>query len=236
MTSSFGSRVLSLVAFALLGATARTAEAQICRGMPSGGGVAFALGSQYLGPSYGVAFSKGAIAAGYNSLSSDTDVSGWDANIRFSAAMGGSSFKVCPSLGIDYATEGRPIADGSEFTARIATAAAGLAFGYEQRVGQGVSVVPFVGVDYHFKALVYSLSTEDSDEDELSGDTLSYVNIQYGGLVQYKSFYAGFAADRSTHESGGLYRTRLLLGFAFGGGSKSARQSPAPRTPVRRDD
>lgn len=234
MTSLCSSRVVPMVALLLLATTAVKAEAQACRATPRGGGIAFVKGDVYLGSTYGVAASKGAVAVGFNSLNSDTDVRAWDANIRFTLAMG-ARFQFCPSLGLEYMNQSYAVSDGSELTGRQATAAAGIAFRYEQEVSRGISVAPFIGIDYHFTGVVFSLNTPDASEDELSGDTLSFVNLQYGGVVQYKSFYAGFAADRSLDsERKGLYRTRLLLGLAFGGGNRSSRAAPVPRSSIVR--
>lgn len=238
MTSVFSLRVARIVALALLTGTPVISGAQTCRGMPHGGGIAFTYGSVYLGSTMGVAASKGVLSLGFNSLSSDADVSAWDANVRFTVPMGGR-LQVCPSLGLEYMNQVVTLASNDEITARHASAAGGIGLGYTLDVAQGISVSPFVGADFKFNGIVYSMDTE-TDEDELSGDTLSFLNLQYGGVVQYKSFYAGFAADRSTHESGGLYRTRLFLGFAFGGGSKSSRSAPVPqprtdRAPARKN-
>ena len=238
MTSFLGSRVLPAVTLFLLAATSIDAGAQTCRGMPRGGGIAYVRGEQFLGSTNGVAISKGAIGGGFNSLSASAGTSAWDANLRFTLAMGKSKFQWCPSLGIEYLNQSFDVSDGSKLTARNGTVAAGIGFGFEQDVYKGISLIPFLGVDYHFTAIVFSLDAPDDGEDELSGDTLSHLNIQYGGLVKYKSFFAGFSADRFSDTEGSRpYRARLLLGFAFGGGARSSRADPIPRPPsVRRSD
>ncbi len=233
MTLVPGSRIPALV-FALIAGTSASAQAQTCRGMPRAGGVAFALGQVYLGSTYGFAASKGILALGFNSLNSDTDVSGWDANFRLTVPMG-SSIQICPSLGIDYTNLTSPIPDGRELTTRDATGAAGIGISIDREVRAGISVAPFVAVDYHFNAMVFSLDNED-EEDDLSGDTLSYLNIQYGGVVRFKTFYAGLTVDRSAGDEKGLYRSRLFLGLAFGGGGSAARKSPVPQRAMKSPD
>lgn len=221
MTSVSTLRALAVVTLGLLVCTQRTAEAQSCRGMPRGGGLAFAMGDQFLGSSYGVAASKGPIAVGFNTLSSESEISAWDANVRFTLAMGASRLQFCPSLGIDYQNQSVPVFDGSELTVRHATAGAGVGVSYQFDATRGISITPFLAGDYHFSGIMFSLSDEDA-EDELSGDTLSFVNLQYGGVVQYKTFFAAFVADRSLANDGGLYRTRLMLGISLGGGGGSS--------------
>ena len=237
MTGFLDSRVLPAVALLLIATTAVHAGAQTCRGMPRGGGIGFVAGNEYLGSTYGVALSKGVVAAGFNSLSGNDRVTSWDANLRFTLAKGGA-LQWCPSIGFEFRNDKMGVSDGSELTARIGTAAAGLGLGYEREAYKGISLIPFLGVDYQFTAIVFSLDTPDGAEGELSGDTLSHFSIQYGGLAKYKSFYAGFSADRFL-ESGTKrpYRARWILGFAFGGGSKSSRAAPVPRpSSVRASD
>jgi hypothetical protein len=226
----FSSRVFPVVV-ALLASGAITANAQTCRGMPRGGGIAFTLGNVYLGSTYGVSASKGIIALGFNSLSSETDVTAWDGNVRFTVPLRVSKLQACPSLGLEYENQTVPLLDGRELSAQHASAAAGVGLSYEQELSRGISIAPFLAIDYRFNAIVYSIDVED-EEDELSGDTLSYVNLTYGGLVQYKSFYAALAVDRSTGDEGGLYRSRLYLGFSFGG-NRSSRSTATPRSPTR---
>ena len=236
MTSLFGSRVLPAVTLFLLATTSVDAGAQTCRGMPRGGGIAFVRGDVYLGPTYGVALSKGFVGAGFNSLSGDDGNKAWDANLRFTLPLGASKFQVCPSLGLEYMNATSEFSDGSQLKAHTATAAAGVGLGFEQEVYKGISLIPFLGVDFHFTAVGFSLDAPDDTENSLSGDTLSHVNIQYGGLAKYQSFYVGFSADRfSDTEGSHPYRARLFLGFAFGGGSKSSRSASIPQ-PVRPSD
>ena len=108
-------------------------------------------------------------------------------------------------------------------------------FGFEQEVYNGVSLIPFLGVDYDFTAFVFTLDTPDASEDELSGDTLSHVNIQYGFIAQYKTFYAGMSADRYSDTKGiNQYQARWVVGVSFGNSSrqssKRAAQIPGPAT------
>lgn len=236
MTSFLGSRVLPAVTLFLLAAT--SLDAQTCRGMPRGGGIALVRGDVYLGPTYGVAVSKGIFGAGFNSLSGEAGNTAWDANLRFTLALGSSKFQVCPSLGLEYMNGTSEFSDGSELTSRTATAAAGVGFGFEQEVYKGISLIPFLGVDYHFTAIAFSIDAPDGSDNSLSGDTLSHVNIQYGGLATYQSFYVGFSADRFSDTKGSRpYRARLFLGYAFGGASKSSRAATLPRpSSVRASD
>jgi hypothetical protein len=175
-----------------------------------------------VGSSLGATLSKGPIAVGFNSFSGNDDITTWDANLRLTMAMGGK-LQWCPSIGFDFRSSDLDISDGSKLTARTGTAAAGLSLGYEQEVSKGVSVVPFIGVDFQFSAVVFSLDTPDSEEGELSGDTLSTVNLLYGALATYKSFFAGVAMNRFADAGGRPYRARWILGYAFGGSSSSSR-------------
>lgn len=234
MKCQTSSRTLLATALCLLAAAATVTEAQTCRGAPRGGGIAFVSGQGYPGNTVGASLSKGVIGIGFNSLSENDGVSGWDANLRFTFAFG-NRFQFCPSLGVDYKNEDVRMASDLNLTARTATAAAGVGFGYEQPVFQGLSLIPFIGLDYHFTGIVFTIDDE-TDEDELSGDTLSHVNIRYGALVQYKMLYAGFSADRFSDTKGPRpYAARVVVGFAFGSGGKSARKSPVPgRAPGHR--
>jgi hypothetical protein len=232
MTSLFGWRVLPAVALFLVAATAVDAGAQTCRGMPRGGGIALVRGDVYLGPTYGVALSKGIFGVGFNSLSGEAGNTAWDANLRFTLARGIGKFQVCPSLGLEYMNATSEFSDGSELTSRTGTAAAGVGLGFEQEVYNGISLIPFLALDYQFTAIAFSLDAPDDGESSLSGDTLSHVNIQYGGLAKYQSFYVGFSADRFSDTEGSRpYRARLFVGFAFGGASRSTRAAPLPRPP-----
>jgi len=232
MTSLPDSRVFSAVTLFLLAATSVDAGAQTCRGMPRGGGIAVVRGDVYLGSTYGVTLSKGIFGAGFNSLSGEAGNTAWDANLRFTLARGIGQFQVCPSLGLEYMNATSEFSDGSKLTSRTGTAAAGVGLGFEQEVYKGISLIPFLGVDYHFTAIAFSLDAPDDGESSLSGDTLSHVNIQYGGLAKYQSFFLGFSADRFSDTKGSRpYRARLFLGFAFGGGNKSSRAAPLPRNP-----
>lgn len=233
MTRFPDSRVLSAIALLLVATTAIEARAQTCRGMPRGGGVGFVVGDQLLGSSYGVALSKGAVGVGFNSLTGNDRISSWDANLRFTLAKGGA-LQWCPSIGFEYRNDDITVSDGSTLTARIGTAAAGLAFGYEREVYKGVSVIPFAGVDYQFTAIVFSLDTPDGEEGELSGDTLSHVSIRYGAIAKYRNFYGGFAGDRYLESDiDRPYRVRWILGFAFSGSSRSSRVASVPTPGVR---
>jgi hypothetical protein len=178
------------------------------------------------------------IGAGFNSLSETNGLSGWDANLRINIPLGGR-LQICPGLGFEFKTEEFAVENIGDLTTRTGSASAGLGFGFEQQVFKGVSLIPFAAVDYQFSAIVYSLDTPDNSEDELSGDTLSHFNITYGGLVKYKALYAGVSAERYSDTEGSRpYRARLLVGFAFGGGSRSSRESsmarPAGGDPTRR--
>ncbi|NUQ11756.1 MAG: hypothetical protein HUU26_05405 [Gemmatimonadaceae bacterium] len=230
MTCSPASRVLPVLTLFTLALVATEAQAQTCRGMPRGGGIAFVRGERFGGTTNGVALSKGAFALGFNSLGETQDVTAWDANLRFTLAMGGK-FQVCPALGFDYMNEDWDMGGGMSLKSRIGTAQAGVGFGYEHEFMDGLSVMPFLAVDYQFTAIVFSLDTPDSGEDELSGDTLSHFNVRYGGLVRYKSFFVGIAADRYSDTEGSRpHAARFYGGFAFGaGGGSSARKAPVPR-------
>jgi hypothetical protein len=226
MTCFRGSRVLPALTLIVLSATAIEAGAQTCRGMPRGGGIAYVRGDQFTGSTNGIALSKGFFGLGFNSLSENMGISGWDANLRLTMAFG-SKLQICPALGLEFAQD--EIESLSKVTSRTGTASAGIHLGFEQEVTKGLSVIPFIGVDYQFTAIAYSLEVE-GDDDEISGDTLSHANLTAGALARYKSFFAGLTLDRDLDEDGGIpYRTRLLIGFAFGAGGRSSYVAPLPR-------
>ena len=238
MTCFHGSRVLPAVTLFILAASAVDANAQTCRGYfrgdaSKGGGIAFVSGATYGASLIGVALSKGAFGVGFNSQSASSDVTAWDANLRFNVAMGGR-FQVCPGLEFDYKNEDWDMGGGMALKSRIGTVQGGIGFGFEQEVYKGLTLIPFLSVDYQFTAIVFTLDTPDNSEDELSGDTLRHFNIRYGGLARYKLFFAGISGDRYSDQKGNRpHSARLFAGFAFGGGSggggKSARQAPVPR-------
>ncbi|HEX9563327.1 MAG TPA: hypothetical protein VF981_05120 [Gemmatimonadaceae bacterium] len=231
MTCLRSSRVLQAATLLVFLTTAANAGAQTCRGTPRGGGLAFVRGQSFVGSTNGVAAAvaggRFAIDGDYRSLTADAEgVSGFDASVRFSLLLGGNNLLVCPSLGFVYNSEDWEFGDGGSLTTRTGSARAGLGLGYQREVYKGLSLIPFISADYDFTAIVFTLDPAEEGDEELSGDTLSRVNVQYGILAQYKFFYAGISADRYSDTKGDRpLLARWMVGITFGGSRSSQRRA-----------
>ena len=219
---------LRLVSFTIVALTAPLASlaAQLCYGTPSNGGLAFEHGKMNFGTTNGV---SGAIAGkhvalggGYRSMEIGPSVTGTNAGGRFAVVLGSSRLQVCPGLGVEYERQEWNRGTFGTANSRQLIGRAGIGFGLEQPVYEGVSVIPFAVIQYAFRAVDYTVDAPDSDVQE-SGDTTSTGDLEYGLLARYKFVYGGFAA-RHAMKSAPPYVARWIIGVTFSAGPVARRE------------
>ena len=204
-----------------------------CHGTPRGTTVAYEYGKLSAGNTQGLAATFGGVRFGARLRDIDDDVTGQEFDLRFSVPIGTSKFQVCPLLGLGYQSDEWDFDVNSSLTSQMLTLKAGAAFGAEFPVAAGFSAMPFIQIAYQFSAIKFDIEAPNS-EPEVTGDTLSLVDIEYGLVGRYRNFFAGVAANRDT-DSDGIrpYYARWILGFSFSGGSSSKAQRN-PRSNERR--
>jgi len=217
--------VLSCTALAVLSLVVPgMAGAQACHGTPRGTTLAYEYGKLNVGNTQGLAATFGAVKLGARLRNIDDELSGKEADLRFSIPIGTARFQVCPLLGLGFQRDEWDFDLDSRLTTNMLTLKAGAAFGTEIQVAAGISAMPFVQVAYQFSAIHFDLEMPNS-EPEVTGDTLSFVDIEYGLVGRYRNFFAGVAANRDTDSEGiHPYQARYIFGFSFSGGSSSKAQ------------
>jgi hypothetical protein len=228
--------LLSCTALAVLSVAVPTlARAQACHGTPRGTTLAYEYGTLNVGSTQGLAATFGGIKLGARLRDIDEDLSGKEADLRFSLVLGSSRFQVCPLFGLGFQQDKWDFDVGSTLTTNMLTLKGGVAVGTEIPVTGGLSAIPFVQVAYQFSAIHFDLEAPNS-EPEVTGDTLSLVDIEYGLVGRYRNFFAGVAANRDTDQEGiRPYQARWIFGFSFSGGSSSqAQANPRARERKRR--
>jgi hypothetical protein len=228
----------AFVMLSVLAINAAPASAQACHGTPRRGGVAYEYGKlSGIGTSQGVA---GALAGSHVALGAGAAVrdlgtlTGQEASLRFSFILGGGNLQICPGLGFIYQHDSWSPREEVSLTAHNLLGRAGAGIGYEQRLFQAFSITPFVVAQYEFGITAYDLaiSTRDSTSTDISGDTLSRAQFEYGLIGRYKFLYGGVAALRSSDSNGGRPdMMRFIVGVTFGGGPVVSKAPvPARRT------
>ena len=201
--------------------------AQVCHGTPPRGGIAFEHGELSTGTSTGVNLAwagRGAFDATLRQRNLDNDRSGQEANVRFALTIG-SKIQFCPGIGLGFGRDEWDAGDGFSLTSNQLTGRAGIGVGMEQPLVAGISLIPFVVAQYEFTAIEYDVDAPANAETEVTGDTLSHVDFEYGLMARFKILYGGIAAQRNTEVSGTRpYMARYVLGLTFGSGSKAARR------------
>ncbi len=221
------------IGLTMVAAAPGIASGQACHGTPRGTSIAYEYGKLNVGNTQGLAATFGGITLGGRLRDINEDVSGYEADLRFSLVLGTSRFQVCPLIGLGFQRDDWDFDVDSKLTTNMLTAKAGVAIGTEIPVSRGFTAIPFLQVAYQFSAIHFDLEIPNS-EPEVTGDTVSVVDIGYGLVGRYKNFFAGVAANRDTDTEGiRPYQARWILGFSFSGGNKS---SPAPASRRRSDE
>ena len=206
-------------------------QAQICAGTPRGGGIAFEYGTSAVGHTQGLSASLGggrhSFGAAYRHRTLEEDATGNEARIRYSLGFGAGPLQICPGLGLGFIRDTWNAQNDVTLHTSALSGRAGVGIGLEQAVYKGFAVIPFAVVHYEFTAIKFDLDAPAGTETDISGDTLSGVDIEYGLLARYKFVYGGIAAQRNTERSGNRpYLARWIVGFTFSPGTTNARVSP----------
>jgi hypothetical protein len=224
------------LAIGFLTTIAGAAKAQAaCHGTPRGLTAAYEYGKLTSGNSQGIAVTLPGVRLAARVRDIDETLSGQEFDVRFSLPIGTSKFQVCPLLGIGYGRDEWDFSTSSSMTTQTLALRGGAAVGGEFSLTAGLSAIPFVQVAYQFRAVKFDV--EDAGGDvEASADTVSGVEIEYGLVGRYRNFFAGVAANRSDDTEGiRPYQARWILGFSFGGGSRSSHAViPAARSSLRK--
>jgi len=158
----------------------------------------------------------------------ESDAKGQEAALRFSLGFTVSRVQICPGIGLGFARDEWE-SPGVTLTANAFTGRAGVGIGMEQPLYGEFSAIPFIVAQYEFTAIVYDLDDASGGDPEITGDTLSRVDIEYGLMARYKFVYAGIAAQRNSDRTGSRpYMARWIIGFAFGGGAKQSTVKSRP--------
>jgi hypothetical protein len=194
--------------------------AQACHGTPSGASAAYEYGKMSVGQSQGLngtlAGQRFAVGAGATMRDLGA-LTGQQASLRFSLVLPILAVRLCPGLGVIYQHDTWDRSDAT-LTVHNLSARAGAGLGFEQHLFAGLSVNPFVVTQYDFTltAFDFAPSGSDSTNVQLTGDTLSRVQIEYGVIGRYKFLYGGIAAHRLGEQKGVRpYMARYIVGIAF---------------------
>ena len=150
------------------------------------------------------------------------------------------AIRICPGLGFVYQHDTWDQPDAS-VTIHNISLRAGAGLGFEQRVFGGFSVNPFVVTEYDFTltALDFNPSGADSSNVQLTGDTLSRVQIEYGLIGQIPIVWWYCRASNRGSKGTRPYMARYILGVSFsgaGGGAKREESASLPPRGQRRPD
>jgi hypothetical protein len=215
--------------------SASASAAQACHGTPGGASVGYEYGKMTVGHSQGVsgtlagqcvAFGAGAALRDLGSLT------GQQAALRLSAILPVFAVRICPGIGAIYQHDTWD-RDDESLTSHTLSLRAGGAIGLERHVYRGLSLNPFVVTQYDFTLTVldFAPSGADSSNVELTPDSTSYVQIEYGLTARYRFLYGGIVAHRTTDQKGSRpYMARYILGVSFsgfGGGMRREAKLPA---------
>lgn len=215
---------------------ASSLAAQVCHGTPARGGLAFEYAALSVGKSYGVAGAlagrRTALGLGLRMRDISTDVSGQEAALRFSLVLGSQRLSICPGIGLGYLRDKWEASNDISVTSHTLMARVGAGLGYELPEYRGVTLAPYASVHYEFAAKAHDVDVANGETD-VTGDTLSHAQIEWGLVVRYKFLFAAFANNHSSDHPGYPYMSRLLIGLARGGGSRSALRGAPVSLPRR---
>ena len=245
MTSSRQFVTSAVVSIAALTTFAGNLTAQSCLGLPQRSSIAFESATYTAGTATGAAAALSgkhtALDLGFRARNVADDESGIEGALRFSVLIPISKVHVCPGLGLNFTHTKWDINPTTSMTTSVLAARAGAGLGIEQKVVGDLSLIPFGGVYYQFAAIVFQIDAPDGEND-VTGDTLSHTQFEWGLMAHFRFLYGGWAAARYTDNGSFTHpaMSRWVVGLTFPtGGSKSksrdssrtgARASERPRT------
>ena len=210
----FPSLAFSLVVASLAAST--TVQAQVCRGTPHRGGIAYENGKTGNGTAQGasaaVTLGRSALGIGFQSLDSPPGESGFGGTLRYSLVFG-DKLQICPGLGLGFEQQTWTASVGT-LKSNVLTGRAGIGAGYDFSFGDGFGVAPFLVVEYAERVTYFDLKVTQSSKSDNTGNTGGRAEAQYGLIGRYKRVYAGYVANH-TFESGAAFGAHWLVGFAF---------------------
>jgi hypothetical protein len=214
MYSSTMLRATLLVVFFVCAARV---DGQGCHGTPARGGLALEHGGLSIGTTEGanVAFAgtRAAFGAAYRYRDIGPRLNGHEGAIRFSLIVGPSRLLLCPTLGLGYQRDTWTVNDSTSIISNRLAARGGVQTGIDLSIGKSVVVTPFAGAQFEYA--VVGFEAAGSGETNVTGDTLSQVDLEYGAIIRYRRIFAGVIANQYS-DLKRPYMGRLVLGLAFG--------------------
>jgi hypothetical protein len=163
-----------------------------------------------------------AVGAAYRHRDIASDRTGHEGDLRFSLLLGASRLVICPTVGADYQRETWNTGERASVIANRLAGRGGVNVGFEFPLGGSFVVTPFAGAQYEFAIIGFETSGGGADAN-VTGDTLSHADIEYGAMVRYGRVFGGVITNRYS-DLNRPYMARLVLGFAFGDGRKVLTQ------------
>lgn len=200
-----------------LGSFSARALGQGCHGTPHGGGIAYEHGGlsigKFDGGSIAVAGNHAAIGGSYRYRNVGPALNGHEGATRLSLILGISRLQLCPTVGLDYQRNTWTLDASTSIISNRLAGRGGMNAALEIPLGKSFLIAPFGGAHYEFA--VTDFEPQGTGDNNVTGDTLSHVDIEYGAIVRFKSLFAGVVTNRYTDFSR-PYMGRVLIGFAFG--------------------
>ena len=205
-----------LALLAACAVAAPVAHAQVCRGTPRRGGVAYengrmTAGGTGQGVSAVVTPGSRAIGLNFHTLNSPPGESGYGAALRFSLVFG-NKFQICPGIGLGIDQQSWNANTGTLKT-YILSGRGGVGAGYDFTFADDFSVAPFLVAEYAERVSVYDLKIQSS-KSNTTGNTGGRAEAEYGAIVRYKRVYVGYSANH-TFDAGAALAAHWLIGFSF---------------------
>jgi len=230
--------ISALVSVAALPTFASGVMAQSCLGLPQRSSIAFESATYTAGTATGVAAALSgkhtALDLGFRARDVGDDESGIEGAIRFSVLIPISKVRLCPGLGLNYAHTKWDVDATTSMTTSILAARVGAGLGVEQKVLGDLSLIPFGGVYYQFSAIVFQIDAPDGEND-VTGDTLSHTQLEWGLMAHFRFLYGGWAATRYTDNGSFMHpaMSRWVVGLTFPTGGSSSKERARPRERAR---
>ena len=208
-------QAVAIVAFAAI--VVRPLKAQTCYGTPSRGGLSAHYGRTSFGESIGASGTLGgehlALTIGGRSVSYSTSTTGFGGDTRLALALGASSFKICPAIGLDYEQRKWTPGQGGTLTTMQLSASVGVGLGYEFALRDNLRLIPFASGRYEFSVSKFDYVRANT-ETQTTGDTLSGMHAQYGVLLHLNNFYVGVLGERPISSSAASV-ARAFVGLTY---------------------
>jgi hypothetical protein len=208
------------------------ARAQLCAGTPRSSAIAYEYGKLTVGNTHGINATLGggrnSLALTYRMRDLEGDARGQEVRLRYSLGFGAGPVQICPGLGLGFARDKWDAQNNFTLHTNSLSGRAGVGIGLEKAIYRGFALIPFVLAQYEFTAIEFDLDAPPGTETDISGDTLSRADIEYGLLAHYKFLYGGLAAQRNSDRSGNRpYMARWIVGFTFSSGGSTTKSSRA---------